>query len=122
MSNIQAAVGVAQLEKIEEHLALKRELGASYQAKLKGIQGLQLPVEKTEYAQNLYWVFGMVLEEDVPIDASGIMKKLAEQKTVAAHFFIQCICNQYLKRWDYLSMYLILLRKIGREDSMYLVD
>lgn len=87
MSNIQAAVGVAQLEKIEEHLALKRELGASYQAKLKGIQGLQLPVEKTEYAENLYWVFGMVLEENVPIDASGIMKKLAEQKIGCRPFF-----------------------------------
>lgn len=87
MSNIQAAVGVAQLEKIEEHLRLKRELGASYQAKLKGTKGLQLPVENTEYAENLYWVFGMVIENDVPLDAREIMKKLAERKVGCRPFF-----------------------------------
>lgn len=87
MSNIQAAVGVAQLEKIEEHLRLKRELGASYQAKLKGTNGLQLPVENTEYAENLYWVFGMVIEKDVPLDAREIMKKLAERKVGCRPFF-----------------------------------
>ena len=87
MSNIQAAVGVAQLEKIEEHLILKRELGASYQEKLKGIEGLQLPVEKTEYAENLYWVFGMVLRPQVHMDAKEMMDKLGERKIGCRPFF-----------------------------------
>lgn len=87
MSNIQAAVGVAQLEKIEEHLKLKRELGASYQEKFKNVEGLQLPVAKTDYAENLYWVFGMVLDESVPMDAIEIMSKLAKRNVGCRPFF-----------------------------------
>lgn len=87
MSNIQAAVGVAQLEKIEEHLNLKRELGASYQEKLKNIEGLQLPVRKTEYAENIYWVFGMVLDESVPMDAKEMMGRLARKNIGCRPFF-----------------------------------
>lgn len=87
MSNIQAAVGVAQLEKIEDHLKLKRELGASYQEKLKNVEGLQLPVAKTEYAENLYWVFGIVLDENVPMDAREIMDKLAQKNIGCRPFF-----------------------------------
>lgn len=87
MSNIQAAVGVAQLETIEKHLQLKRVLGASYQRKLCGIAGIQLPVEKTEYADNLYWVFGMVLDESVSMDAREIIQRLAERKIGCRPFF-----------------------------------
>ena len=87
MSNIQAAVGVAQLEKIEDHLKLKRELGASYQEKLKNVEGLQLPVAKTEYAENLYWVFGIVLGEGVPMNAREIMVKLAQKNIGCRPFF-----------------------------------
>lgn len=87
MSNIQAAVGVAQLEKIEEHLKLKRQLGASYQEKFENIEGLQLPVAKMGYAENLYWVFGMVLDECVPMDAREIMEKLAQKNIGCRPFF-----------------------------------
>lgn len=87
MSNIQAAVGVAQLEKIEDHLKLKRELGASYQEKLKNVKGLQLPVAKTEYAENLYWVFGIVLDESIPMDAREIMTRLAQKNIGCRPFF-----------------------------------
>lgn len=87
MSNIQAAVGVAQLERIEEHLKRKRALGAAYQERLNGLQGLQLPLSRTEYAENLYWVFGMVLEKDVPLDAIGAMKLLADRGVGCRPFF-----------------------------------
>lgn len=60
MTNMQAALGLAQLEKIEEHIVRKREIGNMYQAGLKGLKGCQLPLDKTEYADNIYWVFGIV--------------------------------------------------------------
>ena len=87
MSNIQAAVGVAQLEKIDQHLKLKRELGASYQQKLKGIEQLQLPLEKTDYADNVYWVFGMVLQPEVSMNAKEMMDKLAKRNVGCRPFF-----------------------------------
>ncbi len=87
MSNIQAAVGVAQLEKIEDHLKLKRELGAHYQQLLAGVEGLKLPVKKTGYADNIYWVFGIVLDKKLGITASEMMKRLAGEGIGCRPFF-----------------------------------
>lgn len=87
MSNIQAAVGVAQLERLEEHLKKKRMIGRTYQNYLSGMTGLQLPVSKTSYAENLYWVFGMVLEQNVDFDAISAMQKLAARGVGCRPFF-----------------------------------
>jgi perosamine synthetase len=62
MTNMQAALGLAQLEKIDSHIIKKREIGQAYQEGLKKIQGFQLPIAKTDYAENIYWVFGLVAE------------------------------------------------------------
>jgi perosamine synthetase len=64
MTNLQAALGLAQLEKIDFHISRKREIGKFYQEGLKGIQGFQLPLEKTNYAENIYWIFGLVAESE----------------------------------------------------------
>lgn len=64
MTNMQAALGVAQLEKIDNHIIKKREIGQAYQKGLKGLKGFQLPVEKTEYSENIYWVFGLVADSE----------------------------------------------------------
>lgn len=62
MTNMQAALGLAQLEKIDEHIIKKRIIGNAYQEGLKGLGGMLLPLKKTEYAENIYWVFGLVAE------------------------------------------------------------
>lgn len=87
MSNIQAALGVAQLERIEEHLSLKRKMGAFYQSALSQCQNLQLPVQKTEYAENLYWVFGLVIGKDIECSARDAMERLASQGIGCRPFF-----------------------------------
>lgn len=60
MTNMQAALGLAQLEKIEEHIIKKREIGLAYQKGLSDLKGFHLPLDKTDYADNIYWVFGLV--------------------------------------------------------------
>jgi len=76
MSNIQAALGVAQLEKIESTLEKKRAIGARYQELLRGVCGVCLPLRETSYAQNLYWVFGLILDDDVSLDAQECERRL----------------------------------------------
>ena len=76
MSNIQAALGVAQLEKIEATLEKKRAIGARYQELLRGVCGVRLPLRETSYAQNLYWVFGLVLDEVIPFDGQECERRL----------------------------------------------
>lgn len=60
MSNVIAALGVAQLENIDKVIAMKREIAAYYTKALAGISALQLPIEK-EYAKNVYWMYHVVL-------------------------------------------------------------
>lgn len=62
LTNIQAALGLAQLEKIEEHIIKKRKIGNAYQLWLKDLKGFQLPLDKTKYAENIYWVFGLIAD------------------------------------------------------------
>lgn len=62
MTNMQAALGLAQLEKIKDHIIKKRDIGNAYQKNLREIQGFQLPLVKTEYAENIYWVFTLVAD------------------------------------------------------------
>lgn len=87
MSNIQAALGLAQLERLDEHVARKRRVGAMYDARLKGIGRLQLPLPKTTYAENIYWVYGVVLGDEMPLDAPAMMSRLAEQSIGTRPFF-----------------------------------
>jgi perosamine synthetase len=87
MSNIQAALGLAQLERIDEFLRRKRAIGRMYTAQLKQTPGLQLPLSSTTYADNVYWVYGVVLDDDLPFDAEHLMTRLAAEKIGTRPFF-----------------------------------
>ena len=87
MTNLQAALGVAQLERLDEFVRRKRRMGARYAELLAGAPGLELPVAQTDYAASIYWVFGVVLADDVPFDAAEMMKRLAKQGIGTRPFF-----------------------------------
>ena len=86
-TNLQAAVGLAQLERLEDFVKRKRKMGAIYTELLSEISQLQLPLVKTDYADNIYWVYGIVLKDDVPFDATEAMQRLREQKIGSRPFF-----------------------------------
>ena len=87
MTNLQAALGCAQLERIEETVQKKRYIGRLYQELLSDRTELQLPIEHISYAENIYWVFGMVLKDEVPIDATEMMERLAKEGIGTRGFF-----------------------------------
>ncbi len=76
MTNLQAAVGVAQLERLDEFVVKKRTIGAKYTDLLSDVRAVELPPVRTEYAENIYWVYGLILKETISFDAQEIMKKL----------------------------------------------
>lgn len=86
MSNLQAAVAYAQFEKIEKTIQKKKYLGSLYQKLLKNLP-LNLPVEKTFYAENNYWVFGLVLNREVPLTAKDAINKLLKKGIETRPFF-----------------------------------
>jgi aminotransferase in exopolysaccharide biosynthesis len=61
LTNIQAALGVAQLEVLPEYLRLKRSHYLAYKEKIDGIEGLIL-AESPLYAQNNHWMYPLQIE------------------------------------------------------------
>lgn len=87
MTNMQAALGLAQLERLDEFIARKRRMGRRYSDLLAGVPGLRLPLPATDYGDNIYWVYGLVLDDGVPFDAQEMMRRLAERGVGTRPFF-----------------------------------
>lgn len=87
MTNLQAAVGVAQLEKLDEFVIKKRHIGRLYNEYLKGLDKITLQPVSCSYAENIYWVFGIVLKKESCINAATAMKKLADRGIGTRPFF-----------------------------------
>lgn len=87
MTNLQAAVGLAQLERLDEFLPRKRRIFERYWELLAGVRALELPVPSTDYASNVNWVFGVVIRDDVPFDAGEAMRRLGAKGVGTRPFF-----------------------------------
>jgi perosamine synthetase len=87
MTNMQAAVGLAQTERLEEFVRIRRDNAARYSARLKGIPGLTLPVERP-WARNVYWMYGIVVEDAFGISRDELRRRLARRGIETRTFFI----------------------------------
>ncbi|MCP3175633.1 DegT/DnrJ/EryC1/StrS aminotransferase family protein [Desulfuromonas sp. KJ2020] len=87
MTNMQAALGVAQLERIDEFVARKRQMGRRYTEMLAGHEGLTLMPLRTDYAENIYWVYGVVLKDGIPFDGEEAMRRLGKEGVGTRPFF-----------------------------------
>lgn len=84
MTNMQAALGVAQLEKIEKIIGIKRRNANLYNSLLKGLNCITLPIEET-WARNVYWMYSVLI--DPRINRDDLMKKLEEEGIESRPFF-----------------------------------
>ena len=87
LTNIQAALGLGQVERMETIVARKRWMGQEYTRRLKDIPGLQLPVEES-WARNVYWMYGVVLAEEIGMDAARFAQLLRDQGVETRPFFL----------------------------------
>lgn len=62
LTNIQAAVGLAQMEQLEHHLARKREIAAAYAEALADIPGMT-PMPGAPWAEPVYWLYTALVDE-----------------------------------------------------------
>ncbi|GGI29156.1 DegT/DnrJ/EryC1/StrS family aminotransferase [Bradyrhizobium guangdongense] len=97
MTNLQAALGVAQVERLPRTVEIKRRIGRLYDSHLENVEGIRRPVPRTNYADNIYWVYGIVLNDDVPFDAKEAMRRLAE-KGIGTRPFFWCMHEQPVLR------------------------
>ncbi len=86
MSNIQAAIGLAQLEKLDIFVNRKREMAELYNNQLSELP-IQLPTEK-KWAKNIYWMYGIVLNKECDLTRNDFMEALNKKGIESRPFFI----------------------------------
>jgi perosamine synthetase len=86
MTNLQAAIGVAQMEMVEEKVARKRWIGETYNELLAAQTDLLIPVEEP-WAKNVYWMYGIVIQDSFGVAKDDLMKRLKEKGVDTRAFF-----------------------------------
>ena len=98
MTNIQAAIGLGQLKNLKRTIEKKREIGEVYANELKSINEISLSPLKTTFSENIYWVFGILINND-KLNLRNITKELKNLGVDTRPFFcpmhMQPILHKY---------------------------
>ncbi|MBI5623160.1 MAG: DegT/DnrJ/EryC1/StrS family aminotransferase [Elusimicrobia bacterium] len=87
LTNLQAAIGLAQVERMDAIVSRKRFIGQGYRKGLQGAKGLELHVEEP-WARSVDWMVGVVLSEETGMDARLFAERLAERGVETRPFFL----------------------------------
>jgi perosamine synthetase len=87
MTNVQAAIGCAQMGKINHIIQRKRELASWYTERLENCSLLNLPVER-DNVKSVGWMYHIVLSKDCALSRSDIMAQLADSEIETREGFI----------------------------------
>lgn len=75
MSNIQAALGLGQIERVDELIEAKRKIFGWYEEGLAGVRNITLNYE-ADWARSIYWMSSIVLDESAGITRDGLRDQL----------------------------------------------
>jgi perosamine synthetase len=87
MTNLQAAIGLAQTERIDAIIAARRRLRAWYDEGLKSISGLQLPSEARR-CRSVFWMYAIRLDPSFGCASHELRQQLADRGIETRSFFI----------------------------------
>jgi perosamine synthetase len=97
LTNLQAAIGCAQVGKIDEVVRRKREIAAGYRRRLEHLDHLELPHEAA-WARSIYWMYAVVLRDTAPCDAAELAARLDGREIETRPFFLgmheQPVCRR----------------------------
>ncbi|MBI3619162.1 DegT/DnrJ/EryC1/StrS family aminotransferase [Candidatus Peregrinibacteria bacterium] len=95
MTNLQAACGLGQLEHVQDFLKTKKWMAEAYAKGLSGVRGLRLPITKS-YAENVHWMYAVVVENDCALSRDELCKRLAEHGIDTRPFFFSAPSMPFL--------------------------
>lgn len=87
MTNMQAAIGLAQTEKANMLIEKKRHIARLYHDNLKGIEGLKLPSEE-KWAKSVYWMYSILVEDGFGLAKDEFKAELLKEGIETRSFFI----------------------------------
>jgi perosamine synthetase len=86
LTNVQAAIGLAQVEKVDEKVEKKREIARWYAEAFANVEDVELPAE-AHGAKNVYWMYGVKLGDSFRRGRDGVMAALKEKGVETRAFF-----------------------------------
>jgi perosamine synthetase len=102
MTNLQAAVGVAQLERIAETIALRRTLATYYKQRMAGVPGVRFQAEPP-YAKPVHWMYAIQLDEELGVDAESMMRQLKDKGIGTRPFFLGLHAQPVLREHGHIA-------------------
>jgi perosamine synthetase len=87
LTNLQAALGLAQVDRMDDIVARKRCIGQAYTDRLSEVEGLELQVQQA-WARSVYWMYGVVVSEETGLDAAEFAARLRERGVETRPFFL----------------------------------
>ncbi|HLZ29322.1 MAG TPA: DegT/DnrJ/EryC1/StrS family aminotransferase [Chloroflexota bacterium] len=87
LTNLQAALGVTQIDRIADIVERKRRMGQAYTERLSEMAGLTLQVQQP-WAKSVYWMYGLVVGEETGLDAAEFGRRLASLGVETRPFFL----------------------------------
>jgi perosamine synthetase len=87
LTNLQAALGLAQVDRIDEIVARKRAIGQAYTQRLSELDGLELQVEQA-WSHSVYWMYGLLVRETTGLDAAELARRLSQRGIETRPFFL----------------------------------
>lgn len=78
LTNIQAAIGVAQFERLNEFVALKRKIAKTYNSALVSIPFFQLPIERPDVSSS-YWLYTFIVLPEAPFTRDELIEYLSKK-------------------------------------------
>lgn len=100
MTNLQAAIGVAQLEQLENHVARKKEIGKLYYELLSENMNFKISLPKNEFSENIYWVVGILISDRLNKNAKHYMSKLGSLGIGTRPFFFPMHLQPVFKNYE----------------------
>ncbi len=93
MTNLQGAVGLAQVEQLDKFVAARRRNAFEYNCRLQDIPGIITPPE-AEWAKNVYWMYGIMVEKAAyGMNRDELRRALADNGVETRTFFIPMHCQ-----------------------------
>jgi perosamine synthetase len=86
MTNLQAAIGVAQLKKLGKFIEKKRRNAKLYSELIKDVTGISLPPEEP-WAKNVYWMYSILIENNYGLTRDELIKEFAKRHIETRPFF-----------------------------------
>lgn len=98
ITNLQAAIGLGQLEHMKEFVAKKQWMDQEYRKRLGDIPGLRLPITKP-HTTNVFWMYGVLVEDDFPLAKDELRAALKERGVDTRDFFYSTASQPIMKRF-----------------------